>query len=187
MTATPTKLPTLSVPLVVEQRGGFWVIRTAIGSFTSPAELSGRDASLRHFDSFAGLQKALPFELHQPRYIPAGYGFREAMLTPLYRVFLIYDGPEGNIILLQMPVGVQPMAGSTPAPGRGPRTPTEPPLFAVVEMLTDAPIESVELSGQQAAWVGNRNLMWEADGVNFILGGTNLSLDEVTRIAESLN
>ena len=73
-----------------------------------------------------------------------------------------------------MPVGEQP--GGDP----------EHPFYAVVEMLTDEPIDTITLSGQPAAWVENRALMWEDDGMNFILGGPDLNREEALRIAVSL-
>ena len=94
--------------------------------------------------------------------------------APLHRALLVYAGPGEDIILLEMPVGEQ--ASSDP----------QRPLFAVVEMLTDESVESTTFDGQQAAWVGDRCLMWEAEGINFILGGTGLDLAEAIRIAQSL-
>lgn len=173
-TATPTKKPTTSEQLVVERRGDSWIIRTAIGTLTSPALLPGRDVSVRHYTDLERVQEAVSFDLRLPGYLPPGYTFREAIVTPLYRAFLLYGGPDGDIILLQMPVGQQPGGESDHS------------LYAVVEMLTDQPFESATLDGQQAAWVGDRCLMWEAHGINFILGGGNLSLEEATRIAQSL-
>ena len=58
--------------------------------------------------------------------------------------------------------------------------------FVMIGTLTDKPIEEVVLNGQSAGWIEGLGLMWEADGVSFTLGGLNLSLDEATRIAESL-
>ena len=172
--ATPTRHPTPAAPLVAERQGDAWIIHTAIGSFHSPGGLPGRDNDLQRFTSFVETAGALPFTLYEPGYLPAGYAFREAVVTPLYRTFLFYEGPAGDIVLLQMPVGEQPDDDPTHN------------LYAVVEMFTDEPLESVTVGDTPAVWVGTRGLMWEAEGINFILGGADLSRQEAIRIAESL-
>jgi len=172
--ATPTRRPTPAAPLVAERQGDAWIIHTEIGSFHSPGGLPGRDNNIQEFESFADTAFALPFKLHSPAYLPAGYTFREAVVTPLYRTFLFYEGPAGDIVFLQMPVGEQP--------DDDPMT----NLYAVVEMFTDEPLESVHVGETPAVWVGTRGLMWEAEGTNFILGGAGLGRQEAIRIAESL-
>jgi hypothetical protein len=164
--------PAPAQPEVV-RRGDLWVVRTAIGNFGGNV-LPGRDASVRRFDTLDETQAASRFELRHLAALPAGYVFREAMVTPLDWVFLFYGGPNGDIILTQIPVGEQP--GGDP----GQVTSTG------VGMLTDRPIESVTFDGQPAGWVEGHGLMWEADGISYTLGGATRTFDEAIRIAESL-
>jgi hypothetical protein len=171
---TPTSLPTPIGSLAAEMRGSYWIIQTPAGSFTCPAVLPGRDATLRRFDALDQVPADLPFGLVLPRHLPQGQVFREGLVTPLHGVFLFYSGPDGDMVLIQMPVGRQPGDSSSST------------IFAAVEMLTDGPIEQVSVGGRTAAWVGKRALMWENSGINYILGGVGLSKDETVRIAESL-
>ena len=161
---------------VVEQRGRLWTIRTAIGNFGGNP-LPGNDAAVKRFDTFNEAQAAAPFDLRKPGYLPAGYTLRETMVTPSEWAFLFYDGPYGDIILVQALVYTRvekisetEMVGTSSSIG----------------ILTDGPIEEVELNGRRAAWVEDRSLTWEAEGVSFLLGGPSLSLGEAIRIAESL-
>ena len=52
--------------------------------------------------------------------------------------------------------------------------------------LPAKPIGEVSLNGQPAGLVEGTDLMWEADGISYVLGGLDLSLDPAIRIAESL-
>ena len=112
-------------------------------------------------------------------YLPTGYAFLDAMVAPSPddRAFLFYSGPDGEIVLTQTPVyerwNEQTDCSATFS-------------ASVFWSGTDEPIEEVMLNGQRAAWVEGTSLMWEAEGIVHILGGANLSLDEATRIAESL-
>lgn len=161
---------------VVEQRGRLWVIRTAIGNFAGDV-LPGNDAAVQRFDTFNEAQAAAPFDLCKPGYLTAGYALREAMVTPSDRVFLFYDGPYGDIILVQSPVYTRvERLSETEMVG----------TLSSIGILTDGPIEEVTLNGRRAAWVEERSLVWEADGISYLLGGPNLNLDEAIRIAESL-
>lgn len=169
----PTKQTPLPVTPVVERRGELWIIQTAIGNFGGNV-LPDRDAAVCRFSAFGGIQAAAPFSLRQPGYLPVGYALREAIVTPLDWVFLFYNGPDGDIILAQMPAGEHPSSEA----GRF--------TFTMIDVLTDKSIESVTLEGQPAGWIDGYGLMWEANGVSFILGGVNLNLDEAIRIAESL-
>jgi len=56
----------------------------------------------------------------------------------------------------------------------------------MVGISTDKPVEEVALNGRRAAWVEGYGLVWEAEDVVYLLGGSDLSLDEAIRIAESL-
>jgi len=158
---------------IVEWRGDIWIIRTAIGNFAGNV-LPGHDVAVRRFSDLAEATAAVTFSLRQPDYLPAGYGFREAIVPPLDWAILFYEGPGGDIVLAQMPVGEQSSgeAGRFTSVGVG--------------TLTDKPIESVTLNGQLAGWAEGYGLIWEAEGVSYILGSVNLSRDESIRIAESL-
>ncbi len=169
---TTTRMPPPATP-VVEQRDDLWIVRTAIGNFAGNV-LPGRNATVRRIRTLDEARAVASFNLLQPRYLPAGYTFREAMVTPLDWVLLFYDGPNGDIVLAQMPVGERPGGDA------------EHTTFAKTGTLTDKPIESVTLNGQPAGWVEGNQLMWEANGISFIVGGSMLSLDEATRVAESL-
>jgi hypothetical protein len=55
-----------------------------------------------------------------------------------------------------------------------------------VGFMTNGTLEEVDLDGRKAAWADGRLLMWEADGIGYLVGGPKLGLDEATRIAKSL-
>jgi hypothetical protein len=170
--SVPAPAP-LSAP-EVELRGDHWIIRTTIGNFAG--DLRPGEDVLR-FASFDQVQAAAPFGLRWPTDLPAGYALREGMVAPMDWVFLFFDGPEGEIILVQIPVFekvVERSAGEVDVDVVG------------VGMLTDDPIEEVELAGRPAGWIDGYGLMWEADGTSYTLGGVNLSLEATRRIAESL-
>jgi hypothetical protein len=171
--ATPSRQIPPPVTPEVKQQGDLWIVRTSIGNFAGNV-LPGRDANVRRFHTFDEVQAAVSFSLLQPGYLPTGYALREAMVTPLDWVFLFYDGPDGDIILAQMPVGERPSSDAGHA------------VSSAAGMLTDKPIESVTLNSQPAGWVEGYGLMWEANGVSYMLGGSKLSLDATTRMAESL-
>lgn len=187
VTATPTRRPTPAEPIVIERHGDNLMITTAIGSFTSPASIPGRPDALVYHRDLVEAQAYAPHPLRALPDLPEGYALTEALTTPLYRTVLLYRGPQGDIILLQMPVGNQ-LERETEAPARSVTLSpgTARSMTTIVEMLTDQPILESAVKGTPAVWVGGRSLMWEEDGVNYVLGGTDLSLDEATRLAESL-
>jgi len=170
-------IPTEPTPLVtpeVELRGDLWIVRTSIGNFAGDL-LPGQD--VLRLDTFDEAQAAAPLSLRQPGDLPAGYALREAMVAPMDWVFFFYDGTNGEIVLVQIPVYEQVVEQSA----------NQVDVTVVgVGMLTDKPIEEVQLNGRPAGWIDGYGLMWEADGVSYTLGGVNLSLEKTTRIAESL-
>jgi len=176
----PASVPTTPRPRPakpeVSYSGDMWVIRTPIGNFGGNA-LPGGDRSVRRYGNLADAQADAAFVVRQPETLPAGYVLREVMVTPADWVFLFYDGPDGDLVLGQIPVGER---SRSEAGNVGSVT------SVMVGTLTDQPIESVTLNGRPATWVEGLGLMWEADGVSYVLGGAGLKLDEATRIAESL-
>jgi len=152
------------------------MIRTAIGNFGGNV-LPDHDTTVHRFSTFDEAQAATSFNLRRPAHLPPDYALREAMVAPGGSTFLFYDGPEGDIVLVQWPVYDRVEEES------------DDHIVSTVFMigtLTDKPIEEVTVNGQPAGWVEGHSLMWEADGISYTLGGASLSLDEALRIAESL-
>lgn len=163
-----------SSPVVeVKQWNNYWVIRTSIGNFGGNVS-PGQVAIVHRLLTFGEAQEIVHFRLRQPGYLPKGYTLREVIVSPIGSVFLFYGGPDGDIVLLQTPVGTQ--SGGD----------TERVITAAIQTVTDQPIESATLNGEPAAWIEGRGLMWEADSISYTVGGANLSLEEATRIATSL-
>jgi hypothetical protein len=173
-----TAHPQVSGPMTLEvvQREDGWTIRTLIGNFGGSVP-PGETAIVLRVDSVDQVQAAVSFDLQQPGYLPAGYQFREAMVAPGESGFLFYDGPQGEIVLVQTPVYVR----VEEYPG-GKAVSTS----VMVSVLTDKPMEEVVMGGWQAGWFEGNSLVWEADGISYTLGGVNLSLEDAVRIAESL-
>ena len=154
--------------------GNLCIINTVIGRFGFQLA-SDSDAVARRFSTLEEARESVPFGLRRPGYLPEGYALREVLVAPGGASFLFYESPKGNIILVQISVGVDPGA----ADGRG--------SVAAVQVLTSGAIESVFLNGMPAGWVQGHGLMWEADGISYTVGGPDLSLDEAIRVAESLD
>ena len=166
------------IPQIV-QSGDRWSVRTAIGNFGGNVN-PDQDATVHQFDSIAEAQTATSFDLRLPVYLPDGYVFREAMVAPVGWAFLFYDGPDRDIILVEMPV-YRRVEEQTD--GRIVTVDTEE-VSAVT--ITDTTIKAVELNGRPAAWIEGGGLMWEANGISYTVGGVNLSFEEALLIAESL-
>lgn len=156
--------------------GDTWIIRTPIGNFGGNA-LPGEERTVRRYGTLAEAQADATLAVRQPAELPAGYTLREVMVTPADWVFLFYDGPNGDLVLGQIPVGetARSEAGNTASV-----------TSVMIGTLTDQPIEEVTLDGGPAAWVEGLGLMWEADGVSYALGGAGLKLEDASRIAESM-
>lgn len=155
-----------------------WTIRTPIGNFSNNAGF-GQDSTVHYFNTFDEAQAITPFSLRQPGYLPVGYTFLDVMVPPppSKRAFLFYGGPDGEIVLVQIPVYTRvEVIDETTMTG-------ESVSFG---LMTGEPLEEVALNGRQAAWIEGRALVWEVEGISYLLGGDNLSLDEAVRIAESL-
>jgi hypothetical protein len=159
----------------VRYDGDTWIVRTSIGNFAGDL-LPGSHTVLR-FDTLDEAQSAVGFHLDQLRSLPAGYLLREAMVTPDNWLFQFYDGPHGELVLAQVQVYDHVEQG----PGQQ--------IVATarhVGLLTDKPIEEVNIGSQPAGWVAGYGLLWEVDGLSLILGGPNLALEEAICLAESL-
>jgi hypothetical protein len=163
--AAPTNRAAPAKPSI-EQKGDLWIVRTAIGNFAADIP-PGRKFVEHRLSTIADAQIIAPFPIRQPGFLPTGYTLREAIVAPDGSTFIFYDGPHGDILLTQM-------AGARSSDS------------SMIGMLTDQPIRSVTLNGRAAGWVEGYGLMWEADGVSYILGGTKLSLAQAIRVAESL-
>jgi hypothetical protein len=157
-------------PEIVYQ-DGLWILRTSIGNFGGDP-LPGRKNEVVSYPTFSQVQQNASLPLLQPTQLPAGYQFREGIVTPMDWIFLFYEGPQGDIVLAQIPVYSHASEDSVNS--------------VVVGMITDDPIESVTLNGRAAGWVAGTGLMWEAGGISYLLGCANLDLAATTRIAESL-
>jgi hypothetical protein len=167
--------PLPSTPEVVQRDDG-WTIRTSIGNFggNTPPEMT---LTVVRVDGFDQAQEVVSFDLRQPAYLPAGYQLREAMVAPGESSFLFYDGPRGEIVLVQTPVYVRVEAYQD---GEAVST------SVMVGVLTDKPVQEVVRSDWQAGWYEGNSLVWEAGGISYTLGGVNMGLEEAIRIAESL-
>lgn len=177
-TATHPQREPPEMPQIV-QSGDNWSVRTAIGNFGGNVA-PGQDATVHRFDSIVEAKTATLFDLRLPTHLPDGYAFREAIVAPVGWVFLFYDGPDSDIILVEMLVHrlVEEQADG--------HTVTVDTEVVSAVTITDATIEEVELNGRPAAWIEGGGLIWEADGISYTLGGVNLSLEETLHIAESL-
>lgn len=126
---------------------------------------------IRKFDNLAEAQTILPFRLVQPSYLPEAFVFTHVKIFgdgDLASAHLHYYGPGGDLLLSQRPVGGQ--ADQTVSIG----------------LPEDYIVESVEVNDQPATWA-KHVLMWEADGISYLLSSPTLSLVEAVQIAESIH
>jgi hypothetical protein len=154
-----------------------WTIETDLGLDGGPLP-PGASPDIRTFNQLADAQAAASFRLRLPADLPPGYALREVHLPPAgipERAYLLFAGPARDIVLILTPVGEQPDA--------------EPGQVTVVASLTvtDGTVEPVEVNGHPAAWVDGKMLVWEAEGLNFVLGSLSLGQAEAIRIAESVH
>lgn len=131
--------------------------------------LSGNGVS-RHFDSFAEAQTAVSFTLRQPAALPEGYTFSGVSVWgrgDLATSDLLYIGPGSPIMLSQSPVGGQRDQG------------------VAIGLPGVTVIATVQVNGQTATWA-EHTLLWEADGISYLLTGSDLGLEDALLIAESI-
>ena len=121
--------------------------------------------------------RACWFQLKIPSGLPNGYTLGEVKLAPFggsHWAFLFYGGAGHDIVIVQMPVGTLP--GESPGQ-----------VSAVgVGIITDGTLEQVDFDGYPAVWVDGRSLSWESDGINYTVGGLDLTLEQAMQIARSL-
>ena len=153
-----------------------WIVRTEIGNFGGNAP-PGVDPAVRSVADFEEAQASTNFHLRAPTDLPEGYILREVKLAPIggtHWAFLFYSGPDHDIIVVQMLVGPQP---------------SDEPNVAVsvaVGLVTDGTLEEVDFDGRPAVWADDHSLMWEADGISYMVGGLDLDPEQTLQIARSL-
>ena len=139
--------------------------------------LPDKDPTVRSTTDFEEAQAATDFHLQAPADLPEGYALREVKLAPVGGTswaFLFYGGPGHDIVVVQMSVGPQPS--------------DEPNVVIGGKNVvgTNGMLEEVDFDGRPAAWVDGHSLSWEADGINYTVGGLDLDLEQALRIARSL-
>lgn len=153
-----------------------WKIRTEIGNFAGNAP-PGVEPIVRSVTTLEEAQAIANFHLMTPSGLPAGYTLREVKLAPIagtHWILLFYSGGAHDTIIVQMPGGPQPS-----------QNPNEMTSIGTV-FGTDGTLEEIDLDGRPAAWADGHSLMWQADGISYIVGGLDLTLEEAKHIARSL-
>ena len=150
-----------------------WIIRTEIGRFGGNVP-PGVDSAVCPMADFEEAQAATNFHLREPADLPEGYALREVKLAPIGMTFLLYGGPGHDIAIVQGSVGPQPS--------------DEPNVAIFVKSIfgTDGTLEEVDFDGRPAAWADGHSLMWEAEGISYMVGGLDLDLEQAMQIARSL-
>jgi len=135
---------------------------------------------------FQEAQGLTSFRIRTPNYLPEGYSLKEIKLAPIWtgagailfkinpNAFMFYTGPSYDIVIVQQPVGPQPVGETGAVAGQ------------VIGFTTNGTLEEVEMNGHTAAWANDNLLLWEQDGVSYMVGGIGLELEEAIRIATSL-
>jgi hypothetical protein len=147
----------------------------------------GTNPEVRSVTTLEEAQEIAAFDIRVLKHLPEGYALREIKLAPVWTgpaalvfpsapsVFLFYGGLEGDIVVVEQPVGTQSSDASSMAVG------------TFTSFMTNGTLEEVDFNGRTAAWADSRLLMWEEDGIGYTVGGSKVrSLEEVIRIAESL-
>ncbi len=150
-----------------------WYIDTEIGGFGGNV-LPGADPTVHSVASFEEAQDFTSFHILAPGYLPEGYTLREIKLAG-DDAFLFYGGAGHDVILMQTLVGPQPS--------------DDPNVRVSVKVgwFTDSPVEEVGLEGRTAVWLVDAHVLtWEANEINYNLGGLDLTLNEAIHITESL-
>ncbi len=163
-----------------------WDVTLWPGAGIGGNSLPGANPTVRSVADLQEAQKLAAIQIKAPAYLPEGYRLREIKLGPIWtgagawvlpnnpNVFMFYGGPGKDIVLVQQPVGTQPTLDASAEIGRS------------VGFGTNGRLEEVKVRGHTAAWANDNSLMWEEDGMSYLVGGPQLSLAEATHIAESL-
>jgi hypothetical protein len=170
----PDELPPGEYPWQMAE-GTYWVVKTDVGGYGGNV-LPGEDndvrsvATLDEAEALAGVRPLAPAEL------PDGYSLREVKVSPGRRpiFFQFYAGPGPDILIVQTGVGTA--VGESAAVVEA----------TVVSTVTDGELEAVTFDGRPAAWIDDRVLKWEADGLTFDVGGLGLNLETAMAIGRSL-
>ena len=159
-----------------------WVIETDLG-MDFGATPQGDVPVIRSAQTLSDAQVMAGFPLWQPTYLTDGYIFHRALLPPNHtvdRAYLFFTGPGRDIVLILTPVGEMMVSGGNEMQG------TVAVTVTLNVIYTNGSLEETTVHGQPAAWVDGKMLVWEANGMNFVIGGLDLNIDEAIRIAESL-
>ena len=169
------------VTFVTETRA-VWQVDTPIGSFGGSVP-PGKSPAIGHYASLNETNDATHNSLLVPGYLPQGYAFREGLVAPADAAYLLYDGPESQIVLAQVRV-----AEGQQAARQALREARESIAVArILATVTDKPVRMVPLEDDLARWIEGHGLIWESEDMSLLVGGTHLDLDEATRIAISLS
>lgn len=164
------------IPKAVPTPANQPAIKTVIGPELGQLP-PGIDQATRTFTDLQQAQAQAGFELQTPTYLPDGYSLQEIKL-PLAEssqmALLIYNGPGGEITLLQGLVGLTPASRPSQA------------VIATVNVPNGIFKKEAMIAGYPAAWIDGKQLEWKTESYFYELSGSNLSLIEATRIAESV-
>lgn len=170
----PGELPPGDYPWQLPE-GTYWLMETDVGNFGAnilPGESNEvrSVAGLDEAEALTGVRPLAPTEL------PAGYTLREVRVPPggSQEFFQFYEGDGPDILIVQTSVGI--ITGDEPGQSEA----------TAVSLATDGTLEAVEFDGRPAAWIDGHLLMWEADGVTFLVGGLGLDLPAAMAMARSL-
>lgn len=170
----PGELPPGDYPWQLPE-GTYWSMQTDMGNFGANV-LPGESNEVR---SVAGLDEAKALTGVRPlapTELPAGYALREVGIAPgrSQMFFQFYEGDGPDILIMQTGVGI--ITGGEPGQSEA----------TAVTLATDGTLETVDFDGRPAAWIDGHLLMWEADGVTFLVGGLGLDLPAALAMARSL-
>jgi len=156
----------------ISEPGDIWTMDTPIGEFQGIAP-PGDEATIKEYTSLEEIESDWG-HLHQPDYLPEDFVFRKARMAPQDSVYVYYAGPHSELIVAQ--ARLEHSLEGTRLPSRA---------FATV---TRKRIEWVPMgsAGETARWIEGHGLIWEKNGMSYLVGGPDLSLSEAERIAVSL-
>jgi hypothetical protein len=116
-------------------------------------------------------QEITSFNIQLSSYLPEGYRLKEIKLAPILTgvgallfqsnptAYLIHVGPCPYLVIVQNPVGPQPIYGSGSVAGQ------------FTTLATNGPIVEVDINGINAAWVDDCILIWEQGVLSYMVGG----------------